>query len=472
VEQDEPTGDRRGVEEAAAMSGAERARATLLLVDDDEDMCRFLGELVGDLGADAVLETDPVAALERFAPGRFDVVVTDVRMARLDGIELIRKIRQRDADVGIIAITAFGSIATAVQAVRAGAHDFVPKPFEPAEMTLRIQRAIEENRVRRELVALRTEVEGRFSVGAIIGASRATERVVNLVRRVAPTDVTVLVSGATGTGKEVVARAIHGESARARGPFVCVNCAALPPQLLEAELFGVVRGAFTGADRDRPGLFQTAKGGTLFLDEIGELAPELQPKLLRALAEREVRRLGATVDEAIDVRIVAATCRPLVDAIEHNRFREDLYYRLAVVTIDLVPLRDRVEEIMPLAEHFLRRASARSGRRIRGFSPGAAERMCEHDWPGNARELENAVQRAVALCPGELIEAEHVFDRAAPARTLVDAAAERQLPLADLERQYAERILRSVGGNKKRAAEILGIDRRTLQRWFGGDDKG
>ncbi len=445
------------------------AKPLLMVVDDDAEMCRFVGELVEDLGAIAATETDPLAALERFEPGRFDVLVTDVRMSKLDGIELIRKVRQRDSDVGIIAMTAFGSIATAVQAVRAGAQDFIPKPFEPAEMTIRIERALEERRVRRELFALRTEVHGRFSVGAIVGASRATERVVNLVRRVAPTEVTVLITGATGTGKEVVARAIHGESPRAAGPFVCVNCAALPAPLLEAELFGVVRGAFTGADRDRPGLFQSAKGGTLFLDEVGELSPELQPKLLRALAEREVRRLGATSDEPIDVRIVAATCRALETAIETGRFREDLFYRLAVVTIDLVPLRDRVDEIVPLAEHFLARATARAGRSISGLSPATIERMRAHEWPGNARELENAIQRAVALCVGDTIEPEHIFDRAAPARSLLEVAVDREWTLAELEREFAGQVLRRVGGNKKRAAQILGVDRRTLQRWFGGD---
>jgi DNA-binding NtrC family response regulator len=443
----------------------------ILVVDDDADMCRFVGDLVEDAGRAVVLETDPVSALARVEAGRFDLVITDVRMVKLDGIELIRKVRQRDPEIAIIAMTAFGSIATAVQAVRAGAQDFLPKPFEPTEMTLRMERALEGRRARRELVALRNEVRGRFSIGAIVGASRATERVVNIVRRVAPTDVTVLITGATGTGKEVVARAIHGESQRAGGQFVSINCAALPASLIEAELFGVVRGAYTGADRDRPGLFQTARGGTLFLDEIGELAAEVQPKLLRALAEREVRRVGATKDEPVDVRIVAATCRALDSAVDKGGFREDLYYRLAVVTIDLVPLRDRVEEILPLAEHFLARVNARSARTVAGFSTAAAERLRHHDWPGNARELENAVERAVALCPGDLIEPEHLFDKSAPARTLLDAAADGEWSIAELEREYAERILRRVGGNKRRAAAILGVDRRTLQRWFGEGDR-
>ncbi|MCC6553378.1 MAG: sigma-54-dependent Fis family transcriptional regulator [Polyangiaceae bacterium] len=453
------------------------ARARILVVDDEPEMVRLVADIARDHGHEPTGVTAPALVLPLLEEASFDLVVTDVRMPEVDGIELIERVAAFDPRIAIVAMTAFGSIDTAVRAVRAGAFDYVPKPFQPADIALRMERALEHRAMTLELSHLRSAVAERFSTAGIIGRSRALEDVITLVRRVADGAATVLVTGPSGSGKELVARALHGESRRRSRRFVAVSCAAIPESLLEAELFGVRKGAYTDARSDRAGLFQQAEGGTLFLDEIGELALPLQAKLLRALQEREIRPLGAASAEPVDVRVVAATNRDLRAAVRERAFREDLFYRLAVIEISIPPLMDRREDILPLAEHFLAQAAARAGKPIAGFSGAAVNRLLAHDWPGNARELENAVERAAALCEGDRILPDDLPEslKARRAPDFLEAAADRMMTLEELQRAYAQLILRRVGNKKQRAAALLGIDRRTLQRWFGeerGEDEG
>jgi len=443
--------------------------AKVLIVDDEPDMVELCADVARDHGYAPTTVTTPALVMSLLEEQDYELVVTDLRMPELDGVSLIESIREFDPRIAIIAMTAFGSIDTAVRAVHAGASDYLPKPFQPRDLALRIERVLERRAMALELSRLRTEVAGRFSIAGIIGKSRALVEITALIKRVADSSATVLITGPSGSGKEVVARALHGESRRRPRKFVAVNCAAIPETLLEAELFGVKRGAFTGAHSDRRGLFQEADGGTLFLDEIGELAPSLQAKLLRVLQEREVRPIGTTTAERVDVRVVAATNRNLRKGVADQLFREDLFYRLAVIEVALPPLRDRAEDILPLAEHFLRRASAQAGKAVTRFSGAAAKRILSHDWPGNARELENAIERAVALCEGDCVSPDDlsIGAKGQKAPDFLEAAAERTMTIDELDRAYAQLILSRVRGNKQRAASLLGVDRRTLQRWFG-----
>jgi DNA-binding NtrC family response regulator len=444
-------------------------RAKVLVVDDDVELGKLVVDIVRANGYAATSISSPTHAMPLIEQQPFDLVITDVRMPGLDGIELIERIKAYDPRISIVAVTAFGSLDTAVRAVRAGAYDYLPKPFEPEDLAMRVERALERRAMKVELTRLRTEVAKGFAVEGIIGKSQVMEDVVTLVRRVADSPATVLVMGPSGSGKELVARALHGESRRRAEKFVPVNCAAIPDTLLEAELFGVRKGAFTDARTDRPGMFQEANGGTLFLDEIGDLALPVQAKLLRALQEREVRAVGGSKSEPIDVRVVAATNRNLREQVTAGTFREDLFYRLAVIEIGIPPLRDRPDDIPALAEHFLRRSVARSNKHITRFAGATMKRMLNYDWPGNVRELENAVERAVALCDGDAILPDDLPETTKVRRTkdFLEVAVDRQLTIDELNRAYAQIVLQRSGGQKKRAAALLGVDRRTLQRWFG-----
>jgi DNA-binding NtrC family response regulator len=443
--------------------------AKILIVDDELEMGKLVEDIARDHGHAPTSITAPALALPLLEEEFFDLVVTDVRMPEMDGIELIGRIKRFDPRIAIIAMTAFGSIDTAVRAVRAGAADYLPKPFQPADMALRMERALEQRAMTLELSRLRSEVAERFSIAGILGRSQALEDVIALVKRVADNPSTVLISGPSGSGKEVVARALHGESRRRARKFVAVNCAAIPETLLESELFGVRKGAYTDARSHRAGMFQEAEGGTLFLDEIGDLALPLQAKLLRVLQEREVRSVGSAIAEPIDVRVVAATNRDLRAGVADHTFREDLFYRLAVIEIHVPKLKDRADDILPLAEHFLARAAARAGKPILGFSGAAVKRLLSHDWPGNVRELENAVEHAVALSDGDRVTPDDLPEtvRIQRAPDFLEAAADRFMTIDELQRAYAELVLKRTGGKKQRAASLLGIDRRTLQRWFG-----
>jgi len=451
-------------------------RGRLFVVDDDEDLAAFLQELLTAAGHQVTTFHDAASALAAVEERAPDLVITDMNMAGMDGFELIERVRAFDPRVSVIAITAFGSIETAVRALRLGAYDFVTKPFEPQTLRVAVDRALEATELRSEVKRLRGELGGRFHVGGLVGRSTALAEISDLVRRVADSGATVLITGPSGSGKELIARALHAESRRSAGPFVPINCAAIPDTLLESELFGVRKGAFTDARVDRPGLFREAQGGTIFLDEIGDLPMALQAKLLRVIQEREVRPLGATKSEPIDARVVAATHRDLRTAVQEGRFREDLFYRLAVIEVGVPPLRDRPEDVVPLAEHFLKRVTARSGSPVKGFSGAALRKMEAYHWPGNVRELENAVERAVAMAREEWISPEDLpssLQHPAPVDILA-AAAEREMTLDELTMAYVRRVLERTGNNKKRTARLLGVDRRTIQRWLGeaqgGDD--
>jgi DNA-binding NtrC family response regulator len=398
--------------------------------------------------------------------GGIDVVVTDLRMPDLDGFDLLRDIKATEASPHVIMITAFGSIDTAIKAVKLGAYDYITKPFEIEALSLALEKAIAERGLRKELQRLRKELQRPYRMGNVVGKSPAMQEVFGLVQRLSGSAASVLITGESGTGKELIARAIHFNSPRAAKPFVAVNLAAIPETLIESELFGHKRGAFTDARADHSGLFVEADQGTIFLDEIGELPVPLQAKLLRALQEREVRALGATKPDKIDVRVVAATNRDLEQRMREGQFREDLFYRLNVIHIALPALRTRAEDIVALADHFLAEAKRRSARPLAGFSQAAVKAMLAYHWPGNVRELENAIEHAVALTEGPEIGADDlpsaVRDR--KSTDVLAGAIARGLTLADLEKEYIERVLIAEGGNKTRAANRLGLDRKTLYR--------
>jgi len=446
----------------------------VLIVDDDQAMCELLEADLRDRRFETETRRSASEALARLAERDADVVLTDLNMKGMSGIELCRRIAEGRPDVPVVVITAFGSIETAVAAIRAGAYDYIEKPVDSQALTLALERAIEHHALRREVRRLRREVDASSRFEELIGQSEAMRKVYDLLARVADADASVLITGESGTGKEVVARALHARSKRRAGPYVAVNCAAVPEALLESELFGHVKGAFTDARSARAGLFVQANGGTIFLDEIGELPLGMQPKLLRALQERAVRPVGGSAEVPFDARIVAATNRDLETAIEERRFREDLYYRIDVIHVDLPPLRARGTDVLLLAQRLLEGAASRAGKRVSGISPPAAEKLLAYAWPGNVRELSNAVERAVALTSYEQITVDDLPEKIRehrPSHVIVAADPSELVPLEEVERRYALRVLEAAGGNKTLAAKILGLDRKTLhrklERWTG-----
>jgi DNA-binding NtrC family response regulator len=442
--------------------------ARVLLVDDDRGMGEFLaGELV-DKGFSPESRLSARAALDVLAVEAFDVVVTDLNMPQMNGLALCERMAVDYPHVPIIVLTAFGSIETAVAAIRAGAYDFLTKPVEIEALALALERAVQHRRLRDEVSRLRSVVAATQQYEELSGSSSAMQQVYRLLDDLADSDASVLISGESGTGKELVARALHRRGRRHDGPFVAMNCAAIPQALLESELFGHVRGAFTDARNARTGLFVRANGGTLFLDEIGELPLELQPKLLRALQERTVSPLGADAEVAFDVRLITATNRDLELAIEERRFREDLYFRVNVVHVELPPLRARGSDVLLLAQRFLERFAARGDKRVTGISAAAAELLLSYAWPGNVRELQNCIERAVALTRSEEIAAADLPEKIRSYRTshvLVASDDPSELvPMEEVERRYILRVMEAVGGSKSMAARVLGFDRRTLYR--------
>jgi DNA-binding NtrC family response regulator len=427
----------------------------IVLVEDDRELRAFLAEALDEAGYSVGDFGTADAAFDYLrGGGHADAVITDLIMPGMRGHELLGAIRSRRPELNVIIITAFGAIDSAIALVKAGAYDYLTKPFSTDELLLTLERALAESRLRREVARLSRSPDGPLP--GFVGASRAMQEVYDLVRRAAAATFPVLVSGESGTGKELVARAVHDVSGRV-GRFVAVNCAALPENLLESELFGHEKGAFTGADRDKPGLLETAHRGTLFLDEVTELPASLQPKLLRALEEGEVRRVGATQPRRFDVRFVTATNRDIEQLVADGRFRDDLYWRLHVLHIHVPPLRERAADIPLLAEHFL------AGRAIGHDAVGL---LTSYPWPGNVRELRNALERASALARGEITAAD-LPPRIRGAGGAIDRVADatrRGLPLRDLEREYILETLRQNSGNKSRTAEILGLDRKTLYR--------
>ena len=444
---------------------AERAR--LLIVDDDRSVVEYLLEALGDR-YEAMGESSPQAALERVRKEDFDVVISDVEMPTMRGPDLLAAILEAKPRQAVLLITAFGSIELAVETVRAGACDFVTKPFKKDVLVVAIERALRERTMRREIVRLRRDL-GDDTDHDLVARSAAMIAVLDIARRAARSDATVLVTGESGVGKGALARWIHERSARRDGPLVQINCAALPAGLIEAELFGVRRGAYTDARESRDGLFVEAARGTLFLDEIADMPLEAQAKLLHVLESSRVRPVGGTQEVETDVRLIAATNRDLAEAIKANAFRNDLYFRINVVHIEVPPLRERPDDIPELVHALLGRATQRSG--PLGIADEAMRWLAQQPWPGNVRELANVIERAIALSEHDTIVLEDVRAHSTTTTSsdpldLSDAAS-RHLPLADIELAYIKQVVAAVGGNMAHAARVLGIDRRTLYRKLG-----
>jgi two-component system response regulator HydG len=441
----------------------------ILVVDDEQETCDLLDMALGRHGFKVTASTNAARALELVGEHDFDVVLTDLSMPEMSGLDLCERVLGTRPDMPVVVITGQGSLETAIGAIRVGAYDFITKPVDPKLLFLSVSRAIQHRRLSDEVKRLRQAVDGDGAEAArIVGQSGAMRRVYELIQRVGESDASVLIHGETGTGKELIARGIHSKSRRKNGPFVAINCAAVPHSLLESELFGHARGAFTDAKAQRTGLFVQASGGTLFLDEIGELPIDVQPKLLRALQERKVRPVGANQEIPFDARIVAATNRNLEDEVYEKRFREDLYYRINVVKIDVPPLRERGGDVLHLAQHFLKQFAERNAKPTLELSTTAAEKLMAYNWPGNVRELENCMEHAVALARFDQITVEDLPEkiRAYRAERFVVAANDPTeiVTMDELERRYILRVLSLVGGNKSRAAQVLGFDRRTLYR--------
>jgi DNA-binding NtrC family response regulator len=442
--------------------------ARVLVVDDDTDMGEMVATLVRRLGHQSTFMHNPEEALARMLREEFSLVLTDVQMGSMDGIALCEHIAAAHPDVPVIVLTGHGNLETAVRAMRAGAYDFLTKPVDADMLAISMERAMEHRSLRQEVRKLQSEVVRAQPSRSLIGSSRAMREVLSLVERVASTDATVLVTGESGTGKELVARAIHGMSVRHKGPFVAINCAAVPASLLESELFGHVRGAFTDARNARAGLFLEANGGTLFLDEIGEMPLEMQAKLLRALQERSVRPVGGDRETPFDARVITATNRDLEAEVRTRRFREDLFYRIAVVGVEVPTLRERAVDIPVLAQHFLVRFAERFSKKVVGFHPASLARLVAYGWPGNVRELENCIERSVALTRYDHVTVEDLPEKVrayeSKQRPVTPDAETELVTLSELERRYVQRVMVLVGGNKSRAARVLGLDRRTLYR--------
>jgi DNA-binding NtrC family response regulator len=442
----------------------------ILVIDDDRASCELLGEILGGQGWGVEAAQTPERALELAAGGRFDLVISDINLeSAVSGLDLLARLRER---CPVILVTGFGTLDAAVEASRGGAWDFISKPFKVEEVVASARRAMWQGEGEGESVRTAETLLAAYEGEGLTGRAPAMIELYKEIARVAPSHSTVLVTGESGTGKELVARSIHKHSTRSSGPFVAVNCGALTETLLEAELFGHVRGAFTGAASDRRGMWEEAGGGTLFLDEVGDTSQAMQVKLLRALQEGEVRRVGASRPVRVDVRVVAATNRDLEEEVGAGRFREDLFYRLSVITLRVPPLRERRGDIPLLAERFLRAAAKSAGRRLR-LSKAALSRLVSYDWPGNVRELESAVGYAALHARGAEVEAEDLPPKLQPpgvrargaAVSPALAALYADLPTLDeLERRYLLHVLEAAGRNRSRTAEILGIDRRTLYR--------
>jgi DNA-binding NtrC family response regulator len=448
----------------------QRRTGKILVVDDDRNSRELMTKILTRAGHPVLAVGDGKEAIPLAGDPAVELVVSDIRMVEADGLQVLSAFREKAPDVPVILVTAFGNVDGAMDAIRRGAFDYISKPYDVDQIQVVVHRALEQRRLAAENRELRKKIRDKYALENIVGRSEAMLHVYKTAARVAATDATVLILGESGTGKELVARAIHMASPRAQGPFVPVECGAIAEGVLESELFGHARGAFTGAQASRRGLFEEANGGTLFLDEIGDIGVKLQSQLLRTLQEGEIRPVGANEAIQIDARVVAATNRDLPAMVKEGRFREDLYYRLNVVTIQLPALRERREDIPLLCDHF---AAHYARNELATFSSGARELLSAYEWPGNVRELENAIARAMALNPSGVIVAEDLPEsvRHAPASAPSAMPADRP-NLEELSRRYAQLVLKEVGGNKTRAAELLGIDRKTLYRLVDGESNG
>jgi len=446
-----------------------RRSPSILIVDDDPGHLATLQTIVKSWGYRVDTAEDGRTAVEKVQQGPFDLILMDVRMATMSGLEALRHIKAYNPAIPVLIMTAYSSVQSAVEALKAGAYDYLTKPLDFEALKLTFERALEHIELRTENRALKERLREDFELGKIIGRSRAMKELLDMVAMIAPSEATVLISGESGTGKELIARSIHYNSPRREHALVVVNCAALTDTLLESELFGHEKGAFTGADRRREGRFMQADRGTLFLDEIGETSAAMQAKLLRVLQEKEFQRVGGEETLAVDVRVLAATNRDLHRRVEAGEFREDLYYRLNVVALEIPPLRDRRDDIPLLAQHFLNKFAEKNRKDVKGFTPRAMDLLLKYDWPGNVRELENAVERAVILLAGE-----HVTEKQLP-MTITRVSADeppvpsrldltQTRPLEEIEKDAILAALDTAEGNKSEAARRLGITRKTLHK--------
>ena len=446
----------------------------VLVVDDDQDMRALLRDVLEEHGYKVTLAQNGQEALKSLREGEYPVVLTDLRMKGIQGIELLAEIKRSFPDTNVILMTAFGSVETALEAMKQGASDYLMKPVKNDDLLRVTERSFREALLRSEINRLRREVNKEYSFNQILGKSKPMREIFDLIRRVADSPTNILITGESGTGKELVAKALHYNSERKAAAFVAVNCAAIPEQLLESELFGHMRGAFTDAKVDKRGLFEEAAKGTLFLDEISELPLMLQAKLLRAIQEKEIRRLGANRPIAVDTRLIAATNLNLSEEVKAKRFREDLYYRLNVIEMRLPPLRERREDIPLLVDAFLNKFGQARGKDVKGVSETTLALLIDYAWPGNVRELENVIERAVTLSRGDKILPDDLpatIQGSRGERRVLDEAAEKMHPLHEIEKEYIKKILEKMGGNKYQAAQVLGIDRKTLYRKLGEMDE-
>ena len=442
-----------------------RSEFNILVIDDEEAMRDSCRQALSVEGNRIEVAEDGFRGLAMLEKESFDLVILDLKMPGLSGMEVLKKIKEQDTEIVVVVITGYATIEFAVEAMRIGAYDFIPKPFAPERLRVVVERAMEKRRLWLENVLLRTQLEDRYGEDVIIGQSKLMREVEGLIRQVAPTDSTVLISGGTGTGKELAARAIHSQSNRKDKPFVVVDCGCLVESLFESELFGHVKGSFTGATETKHGRFEVANGGTVFLDEVGSISMNIQAKLLRALQEKEISRIGSSQVIKVDVRIVAATNKDLLKCVKEQTFREDLFYRLSVVPVVLPALRDRKEDIPLLANHFLTKYNTKRGKSIIAISDEAMKALTEYDWPGNVRELENAIERAVVLKSSGVIEPTDLwyYERGASGERAPGSDADEVKSLADAEREHIIRALRLFDGHIGKTSDALGIDRKTLR---------
>lgn len=441
---------------------------TILIIEDDPDGARSVSEVAADAGFEVALASDGLSGIERFREHTPDVVLTDLVLPDIDGIEVLERVQRLDREVPVILMTAYGSVESSVRAMRSGAYDYITKPLDLDDLQAKLKRAAETSRLRRQVDLLSASVRDRYTATAMVIESPAMQAIVRQIEALADTSATVLVQGESGTGKELVARALHVDSRRSRGPFVAVNCGAFAESLLESELFGHEKGAFTGAAAQHKGAFERADGGTLFLDEIGDAPPPVQVKLLRAIEEREIRRIGGQQPFTVDVRLISATNKDLPEMAAENTFREDLLYRINVVTISLPPLRRRLEDIRPLADRFIARACEEHRRTIAHVEPGFYERLRHYEWPGNIRQLRNVVESAVLFATGDRLSAASLNLPGQAGGSSSGAANDVSVPdnmtLVEIEKRVLEQALARSQGNRTLTAEKLGLSRRTIQR--------
>jgi two-component system, NtrC family, response regulator AtoC len=436
----------------------------VMVVDDDAETLALMHEIVAKEGFEVETAEDAETALRRLEQWQPELLITDIHMPGMDGLALLAAVREKEPDIPVVLLTAYGSLKTAVDAIKAGAFDYLSKPFVVEDIRLVVRRALEHTKLVRENRSLRGQLRDRYRFDNLVGSSGGMVEVYKMIARVAETDSTVLIQGESGTGKELIARAIHANSGRSGGPFVAIDTGSLAETLLESELFGHERGAFTGAIATKKGLLEQANLGTCFLDEIADLSPMMQSKLLRAIQEREIRRVGSETPRAIDVRIIAATKKALKPLVEAGTFREDLFYRLEVITIVLPPLRDRIEDIPLLSRYFVDKFGRTKERPVTGLSPDTIPLLTRYAWPGNVRELEHVIERAIALTPYPIITPEDLPETIRTAPVHIQARARGWETLHDMEKNYILRVLEAHHQDQGEAADILGIHRKTLFR--------